>query len=88
MDAQDAGRGLRRLRNIGTHLLKFETFSPATAAATLDGTAAQNLSGCDVMPSARSCYWKFRWRMPPCNRVPFRNLTGVAARSKLAPGRR
>ena len=35
-------------RNIGSHLLKFETFSPATAAATLEGTAAQNLSGCDV----------------------------------------
>lgn len=35
-------------RDIGTHLLKFETFSPATAAATLDGTAAQNLSGCDA----------------------------------------
>ena len=26
--------------------------------------------------------------MPPCNRVPFRNLTGVAARSKHALGRR
>jgi hypothetical protein len=35
-------------RDIETHLLKFETFSPATAAATLDGTAAQNLSDCDV----------------------------------------
>jgi len=33
---------------IETHLLKFETFSPATAAATLDGAAAQKLSACDV----------------------------------------
>lgn len=35
-------------RDIETNLLKFETFSPATAAATLDGAAAQNLSDCDV----------------------------------------
>ncbi|WKA30559.1 hypothetical protein [Bradyrhizobium roseum] len=35
-------------RDIGTHLLKFETFSPATSAATLDGIAAQHLRGCDV----------------------------------------
>lgn len=35
-------------RDIETHLLKFETFSPATAAATLDGVAAQNLSACDI----------------------------------------
>jgi hypothetical protein len=35
-------------RDIETHLLKFETFSPATSGATLDGTAARNLSGCDV----------------------------------------
>jgi hypothetical protein len=34
-------------RGIETHLLRFETFSPATAAATLDGVAASNLSGCD-----------------------------------------
>src|SRR5262245_4056814 len=35
-------------RAIETRLLKFETFSPATAAATLDGAAAQNLSACDA----------------------------------------
>jgi hypothetical protein len=35
-------------RDIETHLLRFETFSPATAAATLDGVAAQRLSGCDT----------------------------------------
>ena len=35
-------------RDIESHLLRFETFSPATAAATLDGVAAQRLSGCDT----------------------------------------
>ena len=35
-------------RDIETHLLRFETFSPATAAATLEGTAAQRLDGCDA----------------------------------------
>ena len=35
-------------RDIETHLLKFETFSPATAAATLDGAAAHKLSACDT----------------------------------------
>ncbi len=46
----NAKRGLASdmFRDIETQLLKFQTFSPATAAATLDGTAAQNLSGCDV----------------------------------------
>jgi hypothetical protein len=35
-------------RDIETHLLKFETFTPASAAATLDGEAAQKLSACDA----------------------------------------
>ena len=35
-------------RDIETHLLKFKTFSPATAAATLDGVAAQKLNACDT----------------------------------------
>ena len=35
-------------RDIETHLLRFETFASATAAATLDGVAAQRLSGCDT----------------------------------------
>ena len=35
-------------RDIETHLLKFETFSPASAAATLDGAAAQKLNACDA----------------------------------------
>ena len=35
-------------RDIETHLLKFETFSPTSAAATLDGAAAQKLSACDA----------------------------------------
>lgn len=35
-------------RDIETELLKFQTFTPATAAATLDGTAAQNLDVCDA----------------------------------------
>ena len=35
-------------RDIESHLLRFETFSPATAAATLDGVAVQRLSGCDT----------------------------------------
>src|SRR5690348_9747302 len=45
----DAKRGAASdvFRGIETHLLRFETFSPATAAATLDGVAASNLSGCD-----------------------------------------
>jgi hypothetical protein len=34
--------------DIETHLLKFEAFSPATAAATLDGAAAQKLNACDA----------------------------------------
>jgi len=34
--------------DIESHLLKFQTFSPATAAATLDGDAAQKLSACDT----------------------------------------
>ena len=34
--------------DIETHLLRFETFSPATAAATLDGAAAQKLNACDA----------------------------------------
>jgi hypothetical protein len=35
-------------RDIETQLLKFQTFTPATAAATLEGVAAQNLNRCDV----------------------------------------
>jgi hypothetical protein len=35
-------------RDLETHLLKFKTFSPATAAATLDGAAAQKLNACDT----------------------------------------
>ena len=34
--------------DIEGHLLKFQTFSPATAAATLDGAAAQKLNACDT----------------------------------------
>ena len=34
--------------DIETRLLKFQTFSPATAATTLDGAAAQKLSACDT----------------------------------------
>lgn len=34
--------------DIETHLLRFETFSSATAAATLDGAAAQKLNACDA----------------------------------------
>lgn len=47
---QNAKRGAASdvFRDIETHLLRFETFSPATAAATLDGVAAQKLNDCDT----------------------------------------